>query len=126
MSFQTRKTIVHLQNTNLDIFYEIRELSDPPQSATQLKRSQAQKCSKDIGKAVHVHVISGSAAILRSYENTFWAQRKKKDFIQQFFSSKLQSAAIIESTTTHASIPLLVNKAQHMRHVTSVVFGGLF
>ncbi len=29
MSFQTRKTFVHLQNTNEDIFDEIRELSDP-------------------------------------------------------------------------------------------------
>ncbi len=28
MSFQTRKTFVHLQNTNLNIFDEIRELSD--------------------------------------------------------------------------------------------------
>ncbi len=28
-SFQTRKTFVHLQNTNEDIFYKIRELSDP-------------------------------------------------------------------------------------------------
>ncbi len=29
MSFQTRKTFVHLQNTNEDIFDEIKELSDP-------------------------------------------------------------------------------------------------
>ncbi len=29
MSFQTRKTCVHPQNTNEDIFDEIRELSDP-------------------------------------------------------------------------------------------------
>ncbi len=29
MSFQTRKTFVHLQNTNEDIVYESRELSDP-------------------------------------------------------------------------------------------------
>ncbi len=29
MLFQTRKTFVHLQNTNEDIFEEIRELSDP-------------------------------------------------------------------------------------------------
>ncbi len=30
MLFQTRKTFVHLQNTNEDIFDEIQELSDPP------------------------------------------------------------------------------------------------
>ncbi len=29
MSFQTRETFVHLQNTNEDIVYESRELSDP-------------------------------------------------------------------------------------------------
>ncbi len=29
MLFQTRKTFVHLPNTNEDIFDEIRELSDP-------------------------------------------------------------------------------------------------
>ncbi len=28
--FQTRKTFVHLQNTNEDIFDEIQEISDPP------------------------------------------------------------------------------------------------
>ncbi len=30
MLFQTRKIFVYLQNTNEDIFDEIRELSDPP------------------------------------------------------------------------------------------------
>ncbi len=30
MLFQTRKTFVHLQNTNEDIFDEIQGLSDPP------------------------------------------------------------------------------------------------
>ncbi len=30
MLFQTRKTFVHLQKTNSDIFDEIQELSDPP------------------------------------------------------------------------------------------------
>ncbi len=30
MSFQTRKTFVHLRNTNWDVFDEIGELSDPP------------------------------------------------------------------------------------------------
>ncbi len=29
MSFQTRKTFVHLKNANEDIFDEIREISDP-------------------------------------------------------------------------------------------------
>ncbi len=30
MLLQTRKTFVHLWNTNEDIFDEIQELSDPP------------------------------------------------------------------------------------------------
>ncbi len=30
MSFQTRKTFVHIQNTNEDICDEIWEVSDPP------------------------------------------------------------------------------------------------
>ncbi len=30
MSFQTRKTFVHLLNTNEDMFDAFRELSDPP------------------------------------------------------------------------------------------------
>ncbi len=30
MSFQTRKTFIHLQKTNEDILDEIQELSDPP------------------------------------------------------------------------------------------------
>ncbi len=30
MSFQTRKTVVRLQNTNEDIFDEIQEFSDSP------------------------------------------------------------------------------------------------
>ncbi len=29
MLFQTRKTFIHLRNTNEDIFDEIQELSDP-------------------------------------------------------------------------------------------------
>ncbi len=29
MTFQTRKTFIHLQNTNEDVFDEIRELSNP-------------------------------------------------------------------------------------------------
>ncbi len=45
MSFQTRKTFVHLQNTNWDIFAGIWELSD---------MINAQKSSKDICKIIHV------------------------------------------------------------------------
>ncbi len=43
MQFQTHKTFVHLWNT---IFDEIRELSDPAYTATQLFKPQ--KGSKDI------------------------------------------------------------------------------
>uniref|UniRef100_A0A671RR23 Sp4 transcription factor n=1 Tax=Sinocyclocheilus anshuiensis TaxID=1608454 RepID=A0A671RR23_9TELE len=62
MSFQTRKTFVHLRNTNEDILMK----SD---STKQLKCSQAQKRSKDIGKLVCD--IRGSTVILRSYEKYF-------------------------------------------------------
>ncbi len=49
MSFQTRKTFIHLQNTNYDILDEIRQLSDPKK-----------------------------AVMLWSYENKFCAQSKQK------------------------------------------------
>ncbi len=53
MSFQTRKTFVHLWNTNSYIYDEIRDLSDPPySSATETFKTQ--KGSKDIIKKVHV------------------------------------------------------------------------
>ncbi len=58
MLFQTRKTFVHLRNTNEDVFDEIRELSDPPETATQLKCSQVQKRSKYISKTVHVTSVA--------------------------------------------------------------------
>ncbi len=38
MSFQTCKTFVHIQSTNEDISDEIRQLSDPALTATQLPR----------------------------------------------------------------------------------------
>ncbi len=43
MPFQTRKTLVHHQNTNWDIFDEIQELSDPPYSETQMTGSRPWK-----------------------------------------------------------------------------------
>ncbi len=69
MLFQTRKTFIHFQNSNENIFDVIRELSDPAQTAMQLKCSQTQKCSKD---------IRGSTVILQSYENTFSARKIQK------------------------------------------------
>ncbi len=57
MSFQTCKTFVYFWNTNQDIFDEIRELSGPQYTAAQLKYSQVQKRSKDIGKIVHVTLV---------------------------------------------------------------------
>ncbi len=43
MSFQTRKTFVHLWNTNDDIFDEIWELSDPPIDSKATDTFKAQK-----------------------------------------------------------------------------------
>ncbi len=54
MSFQTRKTFVHLQNTNYDICYESRELSDPPIDSNDPNTIKAQKHSKDIVKIINV------------------------------------------------------------------------
>ncbi len=76
MSFQMRKSFVHLQNTNLDIllryFDEIWELSDPADihGTTTFK---AQKCTKDIIKIVHMTFI-----ILQCYNNTFLCPSKTK------------------------------------------------
>ncbi len=53
MSFQTHKTFVHLQNTNEDIFDEIRELSDPPIDSNATTVFKAQKRWKDIVQIVH-------------------------------------------------------------------------
>jgi len=58
MSFQTRKTFVHLQNTNEDICDEIGELSVPPKTATQLKYPQVRKRSKYMCKTVHVTSVA--------------------------------------------------------------------
>ncbi len=58
MSFQTHKTSIHLRNTNEDIFDEIRELSDPAQTAKQRTCSQVHKRSKYICKTVHVTSVA--------------------------------------------------------------------
>ncbi len=65
MSFQTRKTSVHLLNTNEDIFDGIWELSDPPID------------SKDPYR-IKDHVTS--VCQLEFYETTriLFAQRKQK------------------------------------------------
>ncbi len=54
MSFQTRETFVHLQNTNEDISDAFWELSDPPIDSTDPNTIKAQKQSKDIVKIIHV------------------------------------------------------------------------
>ncbi len=54
MSFQTRKTFVHLQNTNYDIFDEFWELSDPPIDSKDSNTIKVQKRNKDIIKIIHV------------------------------------------------------------------------
>ncbi len=52
MSFYTRKTAVHLQNTNEDIFDAYRELSDP--DSNEINTINVQKRSNEIGKIIHV------------------------------------------------------------------------
>ncbi len=53
MSFQTRKTSVHL-GTQIKIFDEFWELSDPPIDSNVINTIKVQKRSKDIGKIIHV------------------------------------------------------------------------
>ncbi len=50
MSFQTRKTFVHLRNTNYGIFDEIRELSDPAYTAMELLYSKPRKIVRTLLK----------------------------------------------------------------------------
>ncbi len=69
MSFETRETFIHLQNTNSDIFDAFWELSDPSIDSKDPYTIKTQKRSEEIGKIVHV---------LQSYENTFCVPRKQK------------------------------------------------
>ncbi len=55
MSFQTRKTSVHLRNTNDDIFDAFWELSDPPIDRNGINTMIVQKRSKEIGKIAPHH-----------------------------------------------------------------------
>ncbi len=64
MSFQTRKTFVHLRNTNKNIFDEIRELSDPPIDSKGTITIKVQKRSKDIDKIVHVTSVVQPEVVL--------------------------------------------------------------
>ncbi len=73
----TPKTSVHLQNTNLDIFAEFWELSDPPININVITTIKVQKHSKDISKIIH---ISGSTVLLRRYEITLYAKKTKITF----------------------------------------------
>ncbi len=58
MSFQTRKTFVQLRNTIQGIFDEFWELSDSPIDSKGFITINAQKCSKDIVKIVHVTSVA--------------------------------------------------------------------
>ncbi len=73
MFLQTCKIFVHLIN----IFDEFQELFDPPIDSKDPYTIKVQKCRKDIFKIILVTSV-GSTVILRSYENTFCAQRKQK------------------------------------------------
>ncbi len=54
MSFQIRKTFVHVRNTNEDIFDAFWELSDPPIDSKDPNTIKVHKCSIEIVKIVHV------------------------------------------------------------------------
>jgi len=54
MWFQTRKTLIHPQNTNEGVFDEIWDLSVPPLMATQLPLSSPRKVVTTSVKVVHV------------------------------------------------------------------------
>ncbi len=72
MSLQTRKT----SGTQIKIFvYAFWELSDPPIDSKDVYTIKAQKRSKEIVKIIRD--ISGSTVILRSYENSFCAEKTK-------------------------------------------------
>jgi len=57
MSFHTRKTFIHLQNTNEDIFDEIGWLSEACIYSKTINTFNAQKATKDIFKTVHVTTV---------------------------------------------------------------------
>ncbi len=87
MSFQTRKTFVHLQNTNKDVFDEI-------ESYLTLHRQQhnwnvpKSRNIDYIGKTVHVTSV---AQLHFCYENTFYCAKKTKLTIYStFLSPELQ------------------------------------
>ncbi len=54
MSFQTRKTFVHLRNINEDILAEFGELSNPPTDRIVITTINVQKRSKEISKIILV------------------------------------------------------------------------
>ncbi len=54
MSFQTRKSLVCLWNTFLDILEENREACDCPIDCQTINTVEAQKSMKDIAKIVHL------------------------------------------------------------------------
>ncbi len=87
MSFQTRKTFVHLQNTNKDVFDEI-------ESYLTLHRQQhnwnvpKSRNIEYIGKTVHVTSV---AQLHFCYENTFYCAKKtKRTIYSTFLSPELQ------------------------------------
>ncbi len=48
------KKNIHIISNPLRYFHEFREVSDPPIDSKDPNMIKAQKCSKDIGKIVHV------------------------------------------------------------------------
>ncbi len=54
MSFQTRKSFIHLRNDKLRYFDAFWQLSDPPIDSNVINTINVQKRSKEIGKIIHV------------------------------------------------------------------------
>ncbi len=86
MSFQTRKTSVHLQNTNQDIFDGIWQLSDPTIDSKGPSTTKVQKLSKEIGK-INPCDIKGLTVILQRNENTLCENPPQKTTLFKFVSA---------------------------------------
>ncbi len=67
----------------------------------QLKCSQTQTRSKDIGKTLHVPSVAQLKLCHATRILFVGKENKSNNFVQQFFSPNLPSSSILESTTTH-------------------------
>ncbi len=87
VSFQTRKTSVHLQNTNQDIFDGIWQLSDPPIDSKGPSTTKVQKLSKEIGKIMSPMWHQGFNRNFTKLREYFVRKEKKKRKNKQLYSN---------------------------------------